>query len=354
MLLDAFGHRARMDSSFTGSHYLDHAFRPPWPRSSSSATGWMRLRKAPPGSPSPTSAAPSPSCQAGSLLEPRLQRQPAGHEGRRAQLPRHVAHGWPISGRRARRHVPASRRRARRDHHAVGEHCAAAGVRLSPSATSRGTTSWARPASAGSRSADERLAQAARACRWAAPSSSRLRAPCASSAWPRRSRTKGRRARAMGASAPAMARSSSIDPPRPLVRVNEIGQNIREEAPRVTRPRGIPTMGGVPSASPCSSPTWSFSRFSRRFAHPCSLLGGQRDDRLRDARIKIVRKRPGSLGVLQAVAATAAVAVIGFVALRFVGVYHGGGRALCRLPAETRHLGLLRAPSSTLAGSPTR
>ena len=129
--------------------------------------------------------------------------------------------------------------------------------------------------------------------------------------------------RAMGASVVAMVLMLIIGPPFiRWLRVNEFGQNIREEGPEAHKTKeGTPTMGGMLIWFAVLIPYVIFSRFSVASITVLIAALGNAFIGFMDDWIKIVRKR--SLGLaarykllLQLVLSL----LIGFIALHYVGL----------------------------------
>ena len=224
-----------------------------------------------------------------------------------------------------------------------------------PSARSRATTSRERAASAGS----PRWTSASRRCprpsRRAARCWSRHRAACAWSAsrrrWPHgppRRRRHGSRPmlRAMGAGVVAMILMLVIGPAFiRWLRVNEFGQNIREEGPEGHKTKeGTPTMGGMLIWLAVIVPFLIFSRFSVASITVMICCPRQRRHRLR-RRLDQDRATPlaGPLRPLQAAPAA-----------RPGAVHRVRGPAL-RRPGHARRRPVHRLEAGTAArGSTTR
>ena len=184
VLLDAFGHRARMDFSFTGGHYLQDAlaavaafvelgYRLDQAAEGAAQVAFSDLRGA-------LSALPD----GGLLLNDAYNANPVAMKAAVDHLRRHrrrAARPWRSSATCTSWAPAPARTTAPSASTAPPPACAS-----SPSATSRATTSSARPASAGSPPWTSVSRRCPRSLPRAAPSSSRPRASCAWSAWPRR------------------------------------------------------------------------------------------------------------------------------------------------------------------------
>ena len=322
VLLDAFGHRARMDFSFTGGHYLSDAlaavaafvelgYRLDQAAEGAAQVAFSDLRGA-------LSALPG----GGLLLNDAYNANPVAMKAAVDHLVA-IADGRPDRGRArrhvragpGRRHVPPRRRRALRRQRRTARRRRRPRARL-PHGRSR--------RDAGSRPWTSVWRRCPRRSPPAAPSWSRPRASCAWSAWPRRSPTKRRLVlRAMGASVLAMVLVLVIGPAFiRWLRLNEFGQNIREEGPEGHKTKeGTPTMGGVLIWFAVLIPYLIFSRFSVASLTVFIAAIGNAGIGFADDWIKIVRKRSLGLSARYKLLLQLLLSLfIGFVALRFVGV----------------------------------
>jgi len=129
--------------------------------------------------------------------------------------------------------------------------------------------------------------------------------------------------RAMGASVLAMVLVLVIGPAFiRWLRVNEFGQNIREEGPQAHKTKeGTPTMGGVLIWFAVLVPYLIFSRFSIASLTVLIAALGNAGIGFADDWIKIVRKRSLGLAARYKLLLQLLLALfIGFVALHFVGI----------------------------------
>src|SRR5665648_921146 len=208
-------------------------------------------------------------------------------------------------------------------------------------------TGWTKPGKAPPASAGSPAStSASRRCpgwrRPAAPCWSRLHGSCALSGSPRRSPPAGlplRRTappaprptcqgrttmlRAMGASIVAMVLMLVIGPPFiRWLRLNEFGQNIREEGPEGHKTKeGTPTMGGVLIWFAVLVPFIIFSRFSVASITVMIATLGNAAIGFADDWIKIVRKRSLGLAARYKLLLQLLLALfVAFIALHFVGL----------------------------------
>ena len=129
--------------------------------------------------------------------------------------------------------------------------------------------------------------------------------------------------RAMGASVVAMVLMLIIGPPFiRWLRLNEFGQNIREEGPEGHKTKeGTPTMGGVLIWFAVLVPFIIFSRFSVASLTVMIAALGNAAIGFADDWIKIVRKRSLGLAARYKLLLQLMLALfIGFIALHFVGL----------------------------------
>jgi len=129
--------------------------------------------------------------------------------------------------------------------------------------------------------------------------------------------------RAMGASVLAMVLVLVIGPAFiRWLRVNEFGQNIREEGPQAHKTKeGTPTMGGVLIWLAVLVPYVVFSRFSIASLTVLIAALGNAGIGFADDWIKIVRKRSLGLSARYKLLLQLLLALfIGFIALHFVGI----------------------------------
>jgi len=129
--------------------------------------------------------------------------------------------------------------------------------------------------------------------------------------------------RAMGASVLAMVLVLVIGPAFiRWLRVNEFGQNIREEGPQAHKTKeGTPTMGGVLIWFAVLVPYLIFSRFSIASLTVLIAALGNAGIGFADDWIKIVRKRSLGLSARYKLLLQLLLALfIGFIALHFVGL----------------------------------
>ncbi len=129
--------------------------------------------------------------------------------------------------------------------------------------------------------------------------------------------------RAMGASVLAMILVLVIGPPFVRwLRLNEFGQNIREEGPEGHKTKeGTPTMGGVLIWFAVLIPYLIFSRFSVASLTVLIAALGNAGIGFADDWIKIVRKRSLGLSARYKLILQLLLSLfIGFIALRFVGI----------------------------------
>ena len=129
--------------------------------------------------------------------------------------------------------------------------------------------------------------------------------------------------RAMGASVLAMVLVLVIGPAFiRWLRVNEFGQNIREEGPQAHKTKeGTPTMGGVLIWFAVLVPYLIFSRFSIASLTVLIAALGNAGIGFADDWIKIVRKRSLGLAARYKLLLQLLLALfIGFIALHFVGI----------------------------------
>jgi len=129
--------------------------------------------------------------------------------------------------------------------------------------------------------------------------------------------------RAMGASVLAMVLVLVIGPAFiRWLRVNEFGQNIREEGPQAHKTKeGTPTMGGVLIWLAVLVPYVIFSRFSIASLTVLIAALGNAGIGFADDWIKIVRKRSLGLSARYKLLLQLLLALfIGFIALHFVGI----------------------------------
>ena len=314
--------------------------------------------RAPARSPSATSAAPSPSFPAaGLLLNDAYNANPVamkaavdhlvGHRRRPAHRGRARRH---VRARRRRRRVPPRRRRALRRRRRAPRRRRRPRARLPHRRARRALVRHGRRVSGGA--ARDRTAPAA-------PSSSRRRASCAWSAWPRRSpRRRSLVLRAMGASVLAMVLVLIIGPA--FIRWLR-AQRVRPEHPRggaggPQDQRGHAHHGRRAHLVRRARRLPRLQPLLRRVAHRVHRGGGQRAHRVR-RRLDQDRAQalPGALGALQAAPAAAAGAVhrVRRPALR--RRHHGRGRAVHLVQAGARaRSASTRSSSSRWPASPTR
>jgi len=129
--------------------------------------------------------------------------------------------------------------------------------------------------------------------------------------------------RAMGASVVAMVLMLVIGPPFiRWLRLNEFGQNIREEGPEAHKTKeGTPTMGGVLIWFAVLIPFMIFSRFSVASITVLIAALGNALIGFADDWTKIVRKRSLGLSARYKLLLQLVLALfIGFIALHFVGL----------------------------------
>jgi len=129
--------------------------------------------------------------------------------------------------------------------------------------------------------------------------------------------------RAMGASVVAMVLMLVIGPPFiRWLRINEFGQNIREEGPEGHKTKeGTPTMGGVLIWFAVLIPFLIFSRFSVASITVMIAALGNAAIGFADDWVKIVRRRSLGLAARYKLLLQLLLALfIGFVALHFVGL----------------------------------
>jgi phospho-N-acetylmuramoyl-pentapeptide-transferase len=129
--------------------------------------------------------------------------------------------------------------------------------------------------------------------------------------------------RAMGASVVAMVLMLVIGPPFiRWLRLNEFGQNIREEGPEAHKSKeGTPTMGGVLIWFAVLIPFMVFSRFSVASITVLIAALGNALIGFADDWIKIVRRRSLGLSARYKLLLQLVLALfIGFIALHFVGI----------------------------------
>ena len=129
--------------------------------------------------------------------------------------------------------------------------------------------------------------------------------------------------RAMGASVVAMALMLIIGPPFiRWLRLNEFGQNIREDGPEGHKTKeGTPTMGGVLIWFAVLIPFLIFSRFSVASITVMIAALGNAAIGFADDWVKIVRRRSLGLAARYKLLLQLLLALfIGFVALHFVGL----------------------------------
>ena len=228
-------------------------------------------------------------------------------------------------------------------HRAVGEHCAAAGVRVvAVGELARGYLTgapgerWfsgvtecieALPEVAQDGSAV--LVKASRALRLERVAQALAASPGSAAAnvsgSPTAASPLGRATmlRAMGASVVAMVLMLVIGPPFiRWLRVNEFGQNIREEGPEGHKTKeGTPTMGGMLIWLAVIIPFIIFSRFSVASITVMIAALGNAAIGFADDWIKIVRKRSLGLAARYKLLLQLLLALfIGFIALHFVGL----------------------------------
>ena len=346
VLLDAFGHRARMDFSFTGGHYLHDAlaavaafvelgYRLDQAAEGAAQVAFSDLRGA-------LSALPG----GGLLLNDAYNANPVAMKAAVDHLVA-IADGRPDGGG-PRRHVRARPRRRAPTTAPSASTAPPRGVRLVAVGDLARDYLTGAPGERWFATVDECLA----ALPERRPAGQRRPrqglAPHAHGARGRGARRRGRRLvlRAMGASVVAMVLVLVIGPAFiRWLRVNEFGQNIREDGPEGHKTKeGTPTMGGVLIWFAVLIPYLVFSRFSVASLTVFIAAMGNAMHRLH-RRLDQDRAQAlaGALGALQAPAAVAALAVHRVRGAALRRRHDRGGRALHLVPARARHDRLLRA-----------